>query len=144
MSYPFSPLPLPPPPRPLHFIILRLRFLTQFAHDVRLHRRSTIPYVYSEYYCLDTALVGILIAVPTGCGVGSSMVAVCKYTQAVICVLDSRDCGRNNVSEELVLVAVTGVAKMADTGRLMRWGMVVGCLAPVALALGGDYYAQVR
>jgi DHA1 family bicyclomycin/chloramphenicol resistance-like MFS transporter len=70
---------------------------------------STIPYVYSEYYCLDTALVGILIAVPTGCGVGSSMVAV-------------------------------GVAKKADTGLLLRYGMLVGCLAPVALALGGYYY----
>ena len=71
---------------------------------------STIPYVYSEYYCLDTALVGILIAVPTGCGVFSSMVAV-------------------------------GVAKKADTGLLLRYGMLVGCLAPVALALGGYYYA---
>ena len=71
---------------------------------------STIPYVYSEYYCLDTALVGILIAVPTGCGVFSSMVAV-------------------------------GVAKKADTGLLLRWGMLVGCLAPVSLALGGYYYA---
>ena len=71
---------------------------------------STIPYVYSEYYCLDTALVGILIAVPTGCGVFSSMVAV-------------------------------GVAKKADTGLLLRYGMLVGCLAPVALAFGGYYYA---
>ena len=71
---------------------------------------STIPYVYSEYYCLGTALVGILIAVPTGCGVFSSMVAV-------------------------------GVAKKADTGLLLRYGMLVGCLAPVALAFGGYYYA---
>ena len=35
-----------------------------------------------------------------------------------------------------------GVAKMADTGRLLRWGMAVGCLAPVALAVGGYYFAQ--
>ena len=72
---------------------------------------STIPYVYSEYYCLGTALVGILIAVPTGCGVFSSM------------------------------VAVAAGGKNADTGLLLRYGMLVGCLAPVALALGGYYYS---
>ena len=38
------------------------------------------------------------------------------------------------------MVAV-GVAKKADTGLLLRYGMLVGCLAPVALAFGGYYYA---
>ena len=68
---------------------------------------STIPYVYSGYYCLETAATGLLIAVPTGCGIGSSMVAVI-------------------------------VAKSADTGRLLGWGMGVGALfAPVRAPRGG-------
>eukprot|EP01052_Picozoa_sp_SAG31_P046847 SAG31_NODE_9127_length_1329_cov_1.586179_2_plen_196_part_00 len=72
-------------------------------------QRSTVPFIYSGYYCLKTAVTGLLIAVPTGCGIGSSMVAVC-------------------------------VAKSADTGRLLRYGMILGCSAPYALAMGAVYF----
>ena len=40
----------------------------------------------------------------------------------------------------LLRVAAVGVAKTADTERLLRYGMLVGCLAPVALAMGGFFY----
>ena len=35
---------------------------------------STIPFVYKDFYCIGTEYMGFLIAVPTGCGIVSSLV----------------------------------------------------------------------
>jgi hypothetical protein len=43
---------------------------------VYLCGRVTIPYVYEEYYCISVAMTGVLLAVPTGFGIASSMLAV--------------------------------------------------------------------
>eukprot|EP01050_Picozoa_sp_SAG11_P011075 SAG11_NODE_1148_length_5683_cov_73.890561_5_plen_165_part_00 len=63
----------PPPPRP----IWRLARWRLARWPCVTTGRSTIPYIYSSYYCLETAWTGLLIAVPTGCGIVSSMLAVC-------------------------------------------------------------------
>ena len=70
---------------------------------------STITYVYSDFYCLGTFATGAILAVPTGCGIFSSMIGVC-------------------------------VAKMTTMDRILRRGMLVGLLAPVALVLSGYYW----